>query len=79
MPLTPLQKNLDPEVAKEVNERQARYSNIQNAMTSGDLRGGYVLFCSIIYTIILKYERFFVAAFPLSWRLKRKPILLLLR
>ncbi|PAV15814.1 secreted salivary [Pyrrhoderma noxium] len=33
-------KNMDPELAKEFNERQARVSGIQNAMQSGDLRGG---------------------------------------
>jgi hypothetical protein len=38
-----LQKNMDPELAKEVTERQNRLANIQNSMTSGDLRGGYVV------------------------------------
>lgn len=33
-------KNMDPELAKEFNERQARVSGIQNAMQSGDIRGG---------------------------------------
>ncbi|KAI5118631.1 hypothetical protein M0805_006998 [Coniferiporia weirii] len=35
-----IMKNLDPEMMKEVNGRQARYSNIQNAVQTGDFRGG---------------------------------------
>ncbi|KAH8112105.1 hypothetical protein DFH11DRAFT_538436 [Phellopilus nigrolimitatus] len=35
-----LMKNLDPEVTKEMNERQAKFSSIQNAMQTGDFRGG---------------------------------------
>lgn len=35
-----IMKNLDPELVKEVNGRQARYSGLQNAVQSGDYRGG---------------------------------------
>ena len=34
------QKNMDPEMAKEFQERQARMSSIQNAIHSGDFKGG---------------------------------------
>ena len=33
-------KNLDPEVVKEMNDRHTRYSGIQNALQSGNLREG---------------------------------------
>ncbi|EJD04925.1 uncharacterized protein FOMMEDRAFT_81026 [Fomitiporia mediterranea MF3/22] len=35
-------KNLDPEVAKELNERQSRVSGIQSSIQSGDFRSGFV-------------------------------------
>ena len=35
-----IMKNLDPELVKEVNQSQARYSGLQSAMQSGDYRGG---------------------------------------
>jgi len=34
-------KNLDPEMAKEVGQRQANFANIQSSLQSGDLRGGF--------------------------------------
>ena len=38
------QKSLDPEIAKELNERQARMVGIQSSLQSGDIRGGCVAF-----------------------------------
>ncbi len=37
-----VQKNMDPEVMEEFNERQAKMSGMQSALQSGDIMGGYV-------------------------------------
>ncbi|KAJ7919142.1 hypothetical protein B0H13DRAFT_1990578 [Mycena leptocephala] len=36
-----LMKNMDPETIKEFQEQQAKMSQMQNAVTSGDLKGGF--------------------------------------
>ncbi|TDL28676.1 hypothetical protein BD410DRAFT_781198 [Rickenella mellea] len=35
-----LMKNMDPDVMKEVNERQAKLMNVQSSLASGDIRSG---------------------------------------
>jgi len=36
-----IMKNMDPELASEVRERQAKFANIQNAVQTGDFRTGF--------------------------------------
>ncbi|KAJ7225805.1 hypothetical protein GGX14DRAFT_422450 [Mycena pura] len=36
-----LQRNMDPETIKEFREQQGKLSQVQNAMTSGDLKAGF--------------------------------------
>lgn len=38
-----MQKNMDPESLKEFQEQQAKLSGIQNAMASGDIKAGCVV------------------------------------